>query len=39
MHVFIQLGKFVDKTNIHLLIQKDFIKQKLESSLATDMKF
>lgn len=39
MHVFILLGKFVDKINIHLLIQKDFIKRKLGSSLATDMKF
>lgn len=39
MHVFILLVKFVDKINILLLIQKDFIKPKLENSLVTDMKF
>ena len=39
MHVSILLAKFVDKINIRLLIRKDFIKQKLASSLATDMKF
>lgn len=39
MHVSILLDKFVDKINILLLIQKDFIKLKLENSLAIDMKF